>query len=131
MSEAEVKVTLNPTPTPTDEVIAKAKAEVVVFDKKGRAIKLKKPGTLATYRLIDMLGQSAANSTYVNMVLPLIYVAAIDDEPVFKPTSKREVEALITRLEEDGADGVDAVMLGVHENYQPQDPEEQKAAIKN
>lgn len=128
MSEAEVKVTLNPTPSPTDEVIARAKGEIVVVDDKGRTIKIKKPGVLAQYRLIEVLGQTAANATYMNMVMPLIYVAEIDGDVVFQPSTKREVEALIQRLEEEG---INAVMDAVSANFGKQNAEADKAAIKN
>jgi hypothetical protein len=130
MSEAEVKVTMNPTPAPTpaDEVIARAKGEIVVFDDKGRAIKIKKPGILAQYRLIEVLGKTAANTTYMDMVMPLIYVAEIDGEVVFQPATKGEVEALIQRLDEDG---VNTVMAAVYANFGKQNAETDKAAIKN
>jgi hypothetical protein len=127
MSE-ELKVTLNQTPTPTEEVIAKAKGEASVVDSKGRVIKIKKPGVLAQYRLIEVLGQTASNATYMNMVMPLIYVAEIDGEVVFMPKTKREIEALIQRLDEEG---INAVMDAVHANYGAQNAEEDKAAIKN
>ncbi|KAG0167309.1 hypothetical protein DFQ30_006189 [Apophysomyces sp. BC1015] len=54
------------------------------------------------------------------MVLPLIFVTAIDDDPVFQPASKREVEALIQRLDEDG---IAAVLQGVQANFGSEDPE--------
>jgi hypothetical protein len=62
------------------------------------------------------------------MVLPLIYVTAIDGDPVYQPASKREVEALIQRLEEEG---VGAVMNGVQANFGASNPEADKAKLKN
>lgn len=119
-------VTINE--TPTAEVIAKAKAEVVITDDKGRSIKLKKPGVLAQYRLIEVLGDSAKNEVYMGMVLPLIFVSEIDGEAVFSPAKKSEVEALIQRLDEEG---IAAVMAGVQENFGKSDPEADQAALKN
>lgn len=118
-----VKVTLKP----SEEAVQKAVAEFIVTDSAGRAIKLKKPGVLAQFRLVEVLGESAKNQVYMGMVLPLIYVTAIDELPVFQPTSKLEVEALIQQLDEHG---VDAVMQGVQAHFGAVDPEADKAALK-
>lgn len=120
-----VKVTLN---TPSEQIVATAAAEAVVTDARGRSIKLKKPGVLAQFRLVEMMGESAKNEVYMGMVLPLIFVCEIDGDPVFMPASKREVEALITRLDEDG---IATVMDGVQRYFGKQDPDGDKAAIKN
>lgn len=133
MSDPEVKVTLNQpqaqTQAPSAQAVAKANAEVVFTDPKGRSIKLKKPGILAQYRLIELLGpETAKNVVYLGMVTPLIYVAEIDGDPVPFPVSKREIEALIQRLDEEG---VEAVMEEVAKNYKAADPEADKGALKN
>jgi len=49
-----------------------------------------------------MGAEAAANETYRMMCLPLLYVAAIDGDPVLQPTTKMELEALIQRLDEAG-----------------------------
>lgn len=123
MSEP-VKVSINP----TEQVIAKANAEVVVTDPNGRSIKLKKPGVLAQFRLVEALGDTAQNAVYMGMVMPLIFVAEIDGDPVFPPNTKREVEALIQRLD---TDGVNFVAQTVQEKFGKTDPEQDKAALKN
>ena len=64
----------------------------------------------------------------MGMVLPLIFVASIDGDQVFMPNTKREVEALISLLDEDG---VSAVVNGVQEHFGQSDPERDKAALKN
>ena len=114
--------------TPSQQVLAKAAAAVTVHDSAGRAIELKKPVVLAQYRLIEILGDSAKNETYTRMVLPLIYVASVDGEPVTPMVKKSELEALIQRLDEHG---IAAVMNGVAEHFGAQDPEKDKAALKN
>lgn len=118
----EVKMTL----TPSEQVVAKA-AEITVTDSAGRVIKLKKPGVLAQFRLVEVMGETAKNQVYMGMVLPLIYVTAIDGDAVFQPTSKLQVEALIQRLDEHG---IDAVMEGVNANFGAIDPEADKDALK-
>lgn len=124
------KVTINPKaePSATQELLAKAQSNVTVTDARGRAITLKKPGALAQFRLIEALGDSAANKTYASMCLPLIYVAAVDGDPVMPPTRKSEVEALIQQLEEDG---LEAVMEGISKHFASADPEKDKATLKN
>lgn len=114
--------------TPSAQAVAKAAVEASVTDSRGRVIVLKKPGILAQYRLIEALGDSAKNEVYMGMVLPLIFVASIDGDQVFMPNTKREVEALISLLDEDG---VGAVVNGVQEHFGQSDPERDKAALKN
>lgn len=121
--EPDVKLTL----TPSEQVVAKAATEITVIDSAGRTIKLKKPAVLEQFRLIEALGDTAENSTYMNMVLPLIYVTAIDEMSVFYPTSKMQVEALIQQLDEHG---IRAVMRKVREHFGRTDPEQDTADLK-
>jgi LDH2 family malate/lactate/ureidoglycolate dehydrogenase len=116
------------TPTPAEQAVAKAAAEHVITDGKGRSIKLKRPGVLAQFRLIEALGDTSKNEVYMNMVLPLIFVVEIDGDAVFQPNTKREVEALIQRLDEEG---VAAVVSGVQEHFGASNPEADKQTLKN
>lgn len=127
------KLTINKAPgasadSPSAQVAAKAAAAITVHDTRGRAITLRNPGVLAQYRLIEALGATAANETYMRMVMPLLYVGEIDGDSAIYMSKKSEVEALIQRLDEDG---VAAVMAGVAEHYGQQDPEAEKATLKN
>lgn len=128
MSEqTKVRIEKNPV-TPSEQAVAKAAAVVVETDAEGRALKLRKPGVLAIYRLIEALGpETAKNSIYVNMVLPIIYLEAIDGMDVFMPTKKSEVEAILQRL---GDAGVAALLLGVEKHFGATDPEADRLAIK-
>jgi hypothetical protein len=124
-----MQVTINQNPaSPSEMAIAKATQEAIITDAKGRTIKLKRPGVLAQYRLIEVLGETAQNRVYMAMVLPLIFVTEIDGDVVFQPARKSEVEALIQRLDHEG---IEAVMNGVKENFGESDPEGDKAALKN
>ena len=127
MTEA-VKVTLNQSPTPSDQVVAKATAETVITDGRGRSIRLKKPGVLTQFRLIEVLGDTAKNEVYMAMVLPLLFVTEIDGETIFPPSRKSEVEALIQRLDEDG---IGAVQAAVMQNFGGSNPDADRAALKN
>lgn len=121
-------VKINRGATPSEQLIAKAAAEVTITDSRGRRILLKKPGVLAQFRLVEAIGDLAQNRTYMAMVLPLIYVASIDDAIVPPMSQKSHVEALIGRLDEDG---IAAVAEGIAANFGVQTPEEDKAALKN
>ena len=122
------KLSLNTSTAPSAQVIAQAMAETTVVDARGRSITLRKPGVLAQYRLIETLGDSASNETYVGMVLPLLYVGAVDGDAVPPFAKKSQVEALIQQL---GEEGVATVMEGVREHFGTPDPEKTKAALGN
>ena len=92
----------------------------------GRRVRAER--SIAGNRLIEVLADSAKNEVYMAMVLPRIYITAIDDEAIYQPISKREVEALIQKLDEEG---IQAVMQGVQEHFGTQDAEKDKAALKN
>lgn len=124
--EATPKVTAEA--TPSEQLIKKADATVVVTLGDGRNVTLKKPGVLSQFRLIRMLGDAAKNQVYVSMVLPFTYITAIDGKLVNAPNTEREIEALITRL---GDEGVDVVMHGVADNFGAQSPEAVQEEVKN
>lgn len=117
------------TETPSQAVVAKAMESFIEVDSAGRKLTIRKPGVLAQFRLIEALGPAtAANETYVNMVLPLIYLAAINDEQIPTPTSKLQVEALIQRLD---THGLAALLRCMQKEFGVQDPDADKAAVKN
>lgn len=113
--------------SPSDQIIAKAAQTVTVKDSAGREITIKKPGILAQYRLVEVAGESAKNEVYMRMILPLIYVTAIDGDPVSQPANKLQLEALIQRLDEHGIVAIDK---GANQNFGETNPEEDAAAIK-
>lgn len=100
--------------TPSAQIIKAAAKTFEVTDELGRTIALKKPGVLAQYRLVEAMGNLAQNQAYMGMILPLIFITAIDGAPVATPGSKAEAEALIMRLDEEG---IQAVMTAVQEHF--------------
>lgn len=104
--KAEPKVTVaggDAVPSPSEQMVRDALKETVLTLEDGRRVTMRKPGILAQFRLAEAMGPDlAANQTWMQMVQPFIYVAAIDGEPVFLPGSKLEMEALISGLGEDG-----------------------------
>lgn len=99
----------------------------VVTDAKGRALTLKRPNALAQYRLVDALGHSAENRVYLTMCIPLIYLEQIDGEQVMQPTTKRELEALIQRLDDAG---LAAIKAGMEEHFTAEEEDQTKRAKK-
>lgn len=95
--QENVKITLNPS-----EQIIQAANQTETVTAGGKTFTLKKPGILSQYRIVEVVGESAKNEVYMGMVNPILWVSEIDGEPVFQPTSKRELEALIQRIGEEG-----------------------------
>lgn len=124
---ARVEVHARPQSAAEEALELRQAQAVTITDKRGRVIVLRRPGVLAQYRLIEALGNEAAsNQTYVGMVLPLLYVESIDRSPA--PTaSKRQIEALIERL---GDEGIEAVGNGVIEHFGRRSPDEERAELK-
>lgn len=112
----------------TEALTQKALKTVEVIDNNARVIGLKKPSTLAQFRLVEILGPLAENRVYMNMVLPLVFVTSIEGDPVSMPSTKLQIDALIQRLDDAG---VEAVMKGVVEHFGSVDPDADKAAVKN
>ena len=129
MSDVKVEISkaTPPAATPSQQILAKAQDSIVVVDARGRQITLRKPGVLGQFRLVEALGKTAENIVYLNMALPIIFVAAIDGEPVIPPATKLEIEALLQRLDEDG---LEAVEKGAAQHWRRSDPEADKEAIK-
>jgi len=94
----QVKVTLNP--TPSEEIVKQARPEFMVTDSSGRVLTLKKPNFLSQTRFMRVIGDETQG--YIGMATMLLFLAAIDGDPVYTPSSMREVEALFQRLDEDG-----------------------------
>lgn len=93
--------------SPSAQLVQQALKEEIVEDAKGRKLLLRKPSVLAQFRIVQAVGpEVAANSTYMQMVNPLIYLGSVDGEAVPLPMSLREVEALIQRLDDDGLNTV-------------------------
>ncbi|SDX12751.1 hypothetical protein SAMN05518669_103352 [Variovorax sp. YR634] len=127
-----LKVTLHEAAeaVPSQQVTRDANFTVTVDASDGRKITLRKPGVLAQFKMIEMLGNEAAsNQVFVNMVLPVMFVAAIDGEEISRITTRIQLDALIQRLDDAG---VEAVMMGVPMHFgSPADPAATKAAVKN
>lgn len=115
-----------------------AMAEEVIPAGSLGTVTFKKPHILAQFRIVEAVGPDLAeNQTYMQMINPLIYCAAINGDPVFLPKSKLEVEALIQRLGEEGLTAlatayVAKVVQPTRDAYEnAKRLEEEKAQLKN
>lgn len=104
---ADAKVTLKPS-----EQIVQAANTIERITAGELNIGLKKPGILAQYRIVEIVGDSAKNEVYMGMVMPILWVCEIDGDPQPAPTTKRELEALIQRLGDEGVGGIMAHLAG-------------------
>lgn len=119
------KVRVNTDTTPTAAITKSNEAATISAG--ALRVTMKKPGILSQYRIVEVVGgDTAKNETYMNMILPLLWITAIDDQPVPAPSTKRELEALITRL---GDEGVPAVMKHVY--HAPEGAQPSDEAVKN
>ena len=105
-----------------------APKDVTVTDGRGRVIGISKPPFDAQFDLVEAVGQSAENKTYMGMVSLLTWVKSIDGDPVSMPTTKLQIRALLRRL---GEDGYTAVANGIVENFLGVDTDALQAAVKN
>jgi hypothetical protein len=117
---ADAKVTIKP----SEAIIAAANA--VEFVQAGdMRIGIKRPGVLQQFRVVEILGDSAKNETYMNMLAPILWVSEIDGEPEAPPTTKREIESRIQRL---GEEGISAIIRHMNSKVSAGNGEE---ALKN
>ncbi len=119
--------TLHDVTKPTDQILAKATAEVKVKDAQGRTFTLRKPGFLAQFDLVEVCGASADIDRYFSMVLPVIYIVAIDNEPIVQPSNKTQLRGLVTRI---GEDAFNVITRAINENYAPKNADETKKNLE-
>ncbi|WP_297370438.1 hypothetical protein [Acidocella sp.] len=80
---------------------------VVVEDRRGRRIELRRLGVVEQLRLFKCLGpELAENRAYFGLARVAAMVSAIDDVPVPFPANEAGLEAILERLDEDGVEAV-------------------------
>jgi hypothetical protein len=112
MSKVTVKPSIAASAGAATATITKS-ADAQVIMAGAMQVSLQKPGVLSHYRIVEVVGESAKNQVYMSMVMPLLWITEIDGAPQMAPTTKRELEALIQRL---GDDGVNAIMAHVYKD---------------
>lgn len=84
----------------------KANNEIIVTDKRGRNITIRRPSLLENSNFLLALGEAADNKAYMNQFGFINWVSSINGEKVYHPTDKLEVDAIINRLDHDGYEAV-------------------------
>ena len=101
--------------TPSEAVVKKANELVYIHDSKGRKLGLRQLPFLEEFRIIEAVGsETAANTTYMGMLNPLLYLAEIDGNPIEIPRNKLQVDGLIQRA---GREGFFAVIEGITKHF--------------
>ena len=89
--------------SPSSRLIAAAQAAPEAVDAQGRRLTLRRLTALDKLRLFKAAGAELAhNQPWLGMALLAASVAAIDDVPVPPPTNEAQIEAMVSRLGDDG-----------------------------
>lgn len=103
------------TDLPSQRIINDAKRTVDIKDGQGRIFTLQKFDYLDQTRLVAAIGEERAqNKVYLGMVMPILFVKAIDGMPIPKIFTLNEIDALLIRL---GETGMTAIIEGVIEHF--------------
>lgn len=93
--------------TPSGAIVKAAHAEEFVTDSRGRTIGVRKLKVLERIGMLKLIGQgNNDNLLYVSSVSPAFLVTSIDGDPVIKPATDRQLDALLLRLDEEGLEAV-------------------------
>lgn len=125
--------------TPTQEVIRQASKAVTVTDANGRVITVKRLSPLQRMKLLEILGPSLSqNEAYFGQAALAAAVREIDGDTVPFPASKRELEAMVVRLDDAGFEAVNRAAFEIagytvdaDGNIVARDAKAEAAAAKN
>jgi hypothetical protein len=110
--------------TPSAEIINTTNA-IETISAGSSTLGLRKPNVLQQYRMVELAGDSAKNEVYMAMIMPILWVVEINGEPQQPtPSTKRELEALIQRL---GEEGISALMS----HFTPKEGSEAESDVKS
>ena len=116
--------------TPSQTIKAAASKTVDVTDARGRVISIGTTTALDKLRLFEIIGpENSANQAYLGYATLASHVRAIDGEPVNRPTGKRELEALVKLLDDEGMNAVGQHFIDM--GVQQETEEHAIGAIKN
>jgi hypothetical protein len=100
-------VTIDPAETPSQGIVRAANQVTQVTDARGRVIGVKKIGALDRMRMFEAVGaENSKNEPYLGYASLAFHVGSIDGDPVTRPGTKAQLEALIQRLDDDGMNAV-------------------------
>jgi hypothetical protein len=103
--------------TPSESIVKAAQQPGTATDANGRRIGIRKLQALDRLKMFEVIGaENSRNEQYLGIAALAFSVASIDGEPVNRPASKPQLEALIQRL---GDEGMEAVGQAVYETFAP------------
>ncbi len=115
---------------PSDEIIKNSQNEILIQDKRGRTIGIKKPNFRAQFTLAKVLGDDAKNDMLRGMYFPLYYISSIEGLPNTFVNTRLDLDGLIDRLDEDGYSAVTTALLEHFGDQLIQNEEATKEKIK-
>lgn len=118
--------------TPTQAMVSGSLKLIEVTDENGRVLKVKKISALERMRLFAMAGaELSRNEMWIGNAALAVSCAAIDGDPVVRPVSRAQVEALVERLDDEGIRAISQAYVKHFGVAQPEDIEDAAEAIKN
>ncbi len=101
--QARKRPTSEPTATPSSEIVGSSLQELDVRDSRARTLTVRKIGPRKRMMIFAAIGaELSQNQMYWGTAMLACAVVMIDGEHVPQPTSRREIEALVDRLGEEG-----------------------------
>jgi hypothetical protein len=92
---------------PSARLVASAQAAAAVTDERGRVLSLRRLNALDKLRLFKAAGPILSqNQPWLGMAVLACTVTAIDEVPVPAPVTEGQIEALVSRLGDDGLTAV-------------------------
>ena len=114
--------------TPSRSIVRAANAEEFIEDSRGRRLGVRKLKVLERLNMLKLIGNgNSDNLLYVSSVSPAFLVTSIDGDPVEKPTTQLQLDALVQRLDEEGLEAI--TLWASRENGQSE--AEDRTALKN
>lgn len=99
--------------SPTATIVSRSIKSEEIVDSSKRRLVVRLPNALDKLRVFKAAGADlASNQPWISMAVLASSVTAIDDIPVPFPTSEGQIEALISRL---GDEGLDAIAQAVEQ----------------
>jgi len=115
--------------TPSEAIVKAGTASTIAKDARGRSIHIRKLSVVDRMKMYEALGSDLVdNEKYFGTAVLAFLVTDIDDDPIVKPTSKKQLEILLGTLDDDG---LDAIASKVSEIYPTADGTPFKDTVKN
>lgn len=115
--------------TPSQAIVAAANKTAEVIDERARVLVVKKISSLERMRLFRVAGaELSANQQWMGIAAVAVSVVSIDGESVPRPGSVREIEALVSQLDDEGLEAAGQAYL---DHFGVTVPDEVKDAAKN